>query len=180
METTGQQLTAIDESSNELIIKELIEKYKDMIFNMLCRMTCNYDDAMELAQETFLKAMIALPMFRYESSMKTWLYKIAVNLAINHKRKWSLFKKKEEPLETYLRDKRSSPEEQTCCKQLSHHVQQAINRLPKDQKAMIILRDIEELSYLEISHVLGLPIGTVKSRLARARCFLKKALAAYY
>ena len=81
--------------SNEQIINELIKDYKDMVFNLLYRMTYNYDDAMELTQETFMKAFQALPRFRFESSLKTWIYKIAFNLALNYKRKWKLFQKKE-------------------------------------------------------------------------------------
>ena len=166
--------------SNEQIINELIKDYKDMVFNLLYRMTYSYDDAMELTQETFMKAFQALPRFRFESSLKTWIYKIAFNLALNYKRKWKLFQKKETEVDIELKDKDCSPEEHTSDYQLSEHIQEAINKLPKDQKAMILLREIEELSYEEIAQILNLPLGTVKSRLARARCDLKSSLSRYY
>ncbi|OGF66865.1 MAG: hypothetical protein A2Y62_21865 [Candidatus Fischerbacteria bacterium RBG_13_37_8] len=161
----------------EEIINELVDNYKDMIFNLLYRMTSNYDDALELTQDTFLRAYEALPRFRYESSLKTWIYKIAFNMALNYKKKWKLFKKKDSFVDDNLMDCRSNPEEETSQRQLNAHIQNAINKLPADQKAMILLREIEELSYEEISQILNVPVGTVKSRLSRARCYLKELLA---
>lgn len=176
MEVTNQQAIINEEKSYEQCAKEIIETYKDSIFNLMCRIISNYDDAMELTQETFLKAIIALPNFRYESSIKTWLYKIAVNLALNYKRKWKLFFKKEKSIAQYLNQHTSSPEKITEDMQLNSLIQNAINNLPKELKAIVLLRDIEEFSYIEISKILNIPIGTVKSRLARARCILKKSL----
>lgn len=180
MNMRERNIAISEQKSAEQIINELLKDYKDMIFNLLYRMTYNREDAMELTQETFLKAFTALPKFRYESSMKTWIYKIAFNLALNYKRKWKLFHKKESVQEIALQDKDCGPEEHASDAQLSEHIQHAINQLPRDQKAMILLREIEELSYEEIAQVLNLPLGTVKSRLARARCDLKKSLEGYY
>jgi RNA polymerase sigma-70 factor, ECF subfamily len=180
MNMAEQNIAVAEEKSSEQLINEIIHDYKDMVFNLLYRMTYNYDDAMELTQDTFLKAFQALPNFRYESSLKTWIYKIAFNVALNYKRKWKLFRKKESVEDTMLKDKDCGPEERASDNQLSEHIQHAINELPKDQKAMILLREIEELSYEEIAQILNLPLGTVKSRLARARCYLKQSLARYY
>lgn len=160
----------------EEIINDFIFKYKDSIFNLLYRMTSNYDDALELTQETFMKAFVALPKFRYESSPKTWLFKIALNLSLNYKRRGKLFENKKSEIKIQARDKNCNPELSTSDKQMSKIIQSAINKLPLDQRAMILLREIEELSYEEIANILNIPMGTVKSRLSRARCFLKKLL----
>lgn len=180
MEASNQQAIINEDKSYEQLAKQIIETYKDSVFNLICRIISNYDDAMELTQETFLKAIIALPNFRFESSLKTWLYKIAVNIALNYKRKWKLFFKKEKSIAQYLNHNPVSPEKATVDKQLNSFIQNAINNLPKELKAIILLRDIEEFSYNEISKILNIPIGTVKSRLARARCILKKTLKEYY
>jgi len=176
-----QNVVISDEKSCEQIINELIEKYNTMVFNLIYKITTNYDDALELTQETFLKAFQALPGFRFESSMKTWIYKIAVNVALNYKRKTKLFHKKEDPLlDASLKDKDHSPEENASQGQMRDRILHAFDELPPDMKAMVLLREIEELTYEEIAQVLSLPIGTVKSRLARARCYLKKSLSTYY
>jgi len=163
-------------SEYEEIINDFIFKYKDSIFNLLYRMTSNYDDALELTQETFMKAFVALPKFRYESSPKTWLFKIALNLSLNYRRKEKLFENKKSDINIQAKHKDCNPEQSTSDKQMSKIIQAAINKLPLDQKAMILLREIEELSYEEIASILNIPIGTVKSRLSRARFFLKKLL----
>ncbi len=160
----------------EEIINDFIFKYKDSVFNLLYRMTSNYDDALELTQETFMKAFVALPKFRYESSPKTWLFKIALNLSLNYKRRLKLFENKKLEIKIQARDKNCNPEQSTSDKQMSKIIQSAINKLPLDQRAMILLREIEELSYEEIANILNIPMGTVKSRLSRARFFLKKLL----
>jgi RNA polymerase sigma-70 factor (ECF subfamily) len=180
MEVSEQHISLSKEKQCEQLIKEIIEKYKDSIFNIIYRIISNYDDALELTQEAFLKAMIALPNFRFESSLKTWIYRISVNLALNYKKKWKLFHKKEKSIAQYLCYNRPSPEKSTSDNQLNAIIQKAINALPNDLKAIILLRDIEEFSYTDIAKILNIPIGTVKSRLARARCILKKSLKAYY
>lgn len=158
------------------IIEKLIDEYKDLIFNLLYRMTYNYDDALDLVQETFIQAYKSLPNFRYEASLKTWIYKIAFNLALRHNKKWKFFKIINFGKKNKLISNCKNPEDSLSEHQLSEYIQSAINKLPPDQKAIILLREIDELSYEEIAEIMNIPIGTVKSRLSRARYYLKKVL----
>lgn len=158
------------------IIEKLIDEYKDFIFNLLYRMTCNYDDALDLMQETFIQAYKALPSFRYEASLKTWIYRIAFNLALGHKTKWKFFKIIKLDKDNKLISNCKNPEDSLSEHQISKYVQSTINKLPPDQKAIILLREIDELSYEEIAEIMNIPVGTVKSRLSRARFYLKKVL----
>ena len=141
----------------------------------------NAHDAEDAAQDVFLKAFQALSKFQPEASLYTWLYRIAANTCIDYKRKpiWeSLFGNSEEG-ERLVHDRASnepSPEKLYQSKQINFALQESLGRLSPKLRAIIILKEIEELSYEEIADTLEISIGTVKSRISRAREELQKLL----
>jgi RNA polymerase sigma-70 factor (ECF subfamily) len=145
-------------------------------------------EAEDLAQETFVRAYQALPRFRGESSFQTWLYRIASNLAIDASRRrrrlpWQTLSLGEplnddaSPLEWDLADGDArTPVEEVASGALREHVWSALAELPDKLRPMVILYDLQGLSYSEIAQLLGCPLGTVKSRLFHARCQLRDKL----
>ncbi len=164
--------------------EELIKKYEKKVYSLCYRYSGNYDDANDLAQEAFLKVYNSIDKFKGKSAFSTWLYRVTANVCLDEMRKQkksplSLDKPQEtEEGEMYfsLPDQKYNPEviaEKNDLRQLVH---KGIGELPKEQRIIIILREMEELSYEEISEVLEISIGTVKSRLNRARKNLKEIL----
>ncbi|MFH0839840.1 MAG: sigma-70 family RNA polymerase sigma factor [Candidatus Omnitrophota bacterium] len=168
----------------------LVLKYKDMVFNLCYRFLGNREEADDCAQETFIKVYRSLKNFRLESAFSTWLYRIAVNTCKNkitsleyrHRKNTIALnaeRKSEDGFYTLeIKDGSLSPKEILEKKEKDMLLQRAIDSLPEDQKAIVVLRDIEGLSYGEISEIGGYKLGTVKSKLARARQALAKKLRA--
>jgi len=160
---------------------EIVLKYQDKIFNLCRHMLGNAHDAEDAAQDAFLKAYQALPRFRPDASLFTWLYRIATNTCIDYKRKpvfESLFGDAGEG-ERLVHDRASdapSPEKLYQSKQIDQALQESLGRLSPKLRAIIILKEIEELSYEEIADALEVSMGTVKSRIARAREELQKTM----
>lgn len=168
-----------------------LEKHAQLVYNLALRLTGNPTDAEDLAQEALLRALKALPEFRGESAHSTWLYRITVNAWKNRVRSekrralWrtislSLFQGKdddEEPLPV----KADEPPLDRALEASEHEavVQKALLSLDDEARAIVVLRDIEGLSYKEISEALDIPEGTVKSRLSRAREALRGRLEKY-
>ena len=166
---------------------ELVLSHKDKVFNLCYWFVGDYQDANDLAQDVFFKAFKALRNFRFESAFSTWIYRIAVNTCKNRLKSFQYrLKKKFVHLNNtaaamnnpgvQIADESSSPEIELGRKEKSRLIQTAINSLPAEKKAVVVLRDIEGLSYEEISSVTGFNPGTVKSKLARARQDLRKKL----
>jgi len=158
----------------------LVRRYQDRIYNVTWRMLADADDAADVAQETFLAAWEGLGRFRGDSALYTWLYRIAVNKALLHRRARSSKREYaasggEAMLET-LEDCADGPAAAAERNERALMVQRAITGLPEDLKAVVVLRDIEGLAYEEIAEVLEIAVGTVKSRLHRARLALRDAL----
>ena len=166
----------------------LVLKHKDKLFNMVYWLLGDYQEANDCAQEIFIKVFKSLKKFRFESLFSTWLYRIAINTCKN-KLKSSAYrwKKKTVPLENpessehgnrsyEIRNGSPSPENKLEKKERMMLIQKAVNALPEEQNRVIVLRDIQGLSYQEIVDVTGLNLGTVKSRLARARMELRNKL----
>ena len=169
----------------------LVEKYQKKVLNITYRMIGNYDEACEVVQEVFLSAYRAIGKFRGESKFSTWLYSIAINLTKNHLRKMTARHHWEgasidDPVEIESGQRRggqpaheSSILEQLEKREVQAKVQECINLLDDEYREVLVLRDIQGFSYEEISDILKIPDGTVKSRLFRARdalkAFLKKA-----
>ena len=166
---------------------ELVLSHKDKVFNLCYWFVGDYQDANYLAQDVFFKAFKALKNFRFESAFSTWIYRIAVNTCKNRLKSFQYrLKKKFVHLNNTaaaknnpgveIADESSSPEIELGRKEKSRFIQTAINSLPTEKKAVVVLRDIEGLSYEEISSVTGFNLGTVKSKLARARQDLREKL----
>jgi RNA polymerase sigma-70 factor, ECF subfamily len=153
---------------------EIVLKYQDRIYNLCRHMLGNAHDAEDAAQDAFLKAYQALPKFQPEASLYTWLYRIATNTCIDYKRKpvfESLFRSTADG-EELAHDRASdepSPERLYQSKQLDQALREGLGKLSSKLRAIIVLKEIEELSYEEIAEALDISMGTVKSRISRAR-----------
>jgi RNA polymerase sigma-70 factor (ECF subfamily) len=169
----------------------LVRRHEKKIFNLLYRWLGDYDEAAEAAQEVFLSAYRSLKKFRGDSSFSTWLYRIAVNHAKDRRKNLKIAWKRMVPLETADPDgdggpvakiSHPGPDPAQDAEQQEVHerVQQALSRLDADDALLILLRDLQDASYEEIVQVLAIPIGTVKSRLHRARQALRTILAPYF
>jgi RNA polymerase sigma-70 factor (ECF subfamily) len=164
----------------------LVEKYQKQVFNIAYRFVGNYEDANDIAQETFLKVYRSIKSFRKEASFKTWLYHITTNVCKDELRK----KKKTklvsldapvsgndgQEFERQFESSVLSPEEKYAIKEEQKFVQKIINSLPEDYRIVLVFRELQELSYQEISDILNCSIGTVKSRLNRGRKQLKEKM----
>jgi len=160
--------------------EEIVLKYQDRLYNLCRYMVGNARDAEDITQDTFVKAYRNLGKFR-EGSFSSWIYRIAVNGCLDYRRRPVL-----EPLNRtspdgneYIVEPRSdtaTPEESLQSKQASLAVEQGLSSLSGKLKAVIVLVEIEGLTYEEVSEVLGISVGTVKSRLSRAREGLRRRL----
>jgi len=167
---------------------ELVLKHKDRLFNLVYWFLGDYQDANDCAQETFIKVFKSINSFRFESAFSTWLYRIAINTCKNRiKSSAYRWKKKTVSLEISNGSKNGNPCSEIVNgsptpaialekKERMMWIQKAINSLPEEQNQVVVLRDIQGLSYQDISDITGLNLGTVKSRLARGRLELKNKL----
>ncbi|MGC1454670.1 MAG: sigma-70 family RNA polymerase sigma factor [Nitrospirota bacterium] len=168
-------------SGDTSAFEEIVVTYQDKIYSLCRYMLGNAHDAEDAAQDAFLKAYQALPKFQPEASLYTWLYRIATNTCIDYKRKpifESLFGDSGEG-EKLVHDRASdapSPEKLYQSKQIDEALRESLEKLSPKLRAIIILKEIEELSYEEIADALEISMGTVKSRIARAREELQKLM----
>lgn len=156
----------------------LVAKYQRKIFRLLSRLIRDAAEIEDVAQEAFIKAYRALPNFRGESAFYTWLYRIAINTAKNYlvaqgRRAPTTTETEIDEAENFdegdqLRDV-NTPDSMLLSKQVGEAVNRAIERLPEDLRTAIVLRELEGLSYEEIAETMNCPIGTVRSRIFRAR-----------
>lgn len=166
---------------------ELVRTYNASIFHVAYRMLGDTADASDVVQEIFIKVFRHIGGFKGESALKTWIFRIAFSEILNRLRWWksrhrsSTVSLDDQPNgnEYYVRDSRPTPDEALESKEQELAIQQALGKLSGERRSIIVLRDIEGFSYTEIADVLGVSIGTVKSRLARARGDLKKSLMRY-
>lgn len=167
----------------------LILKYQDRVYNTILKICQNRDDAAELTQDTFVKVLESIQTFSGRSSFYTWLFRVAVNLTLNHCRRRfkastasldaanERLEKEKERLVSLLADPNGpDPAEIVQQKELAQIVVNLIGQLPQDFRVVLVLRDIEQMSYAHIAEVLEIEIGTVKSRLSRARTLLRDLL----
>lgn len=156
----------------------LVLKYQRKIMRLLSRMIRDPGEIEDVAQEAFIKAYRALPQFRGESAFYTWLYRIAINtarnwLAQNNRRPSTPSAQENEDGETFnatdnLTDS-SNPESEMASRQIAETVNKAMNDLPEDLRNAIVMREIDGMSYEDIAESMSCPIGTVRSRIFRAR-----------
>jgi len=181
---SDQQLVERVQQGDKKAFDLLVSKYQQRILNLVGRFVRNPNDAMDVSQEAFLKAYRALPKFRGDSAFYTWMYRIAVNTAKNY-----LAVQSRRPMEAdqdydeieqidssgVLRDQ-ATPEHMLLRDEIQDTVVKSIEDLPEDLRTAIMLREVEGLSYEEIAEVMECPIGTVRSRIFRAREAIDKQL----
>jgi len=163
----------------------LVLKYQRKVVNLVSRYVRNQSDALDVTQEAFIKAYKALPNFRGDSAFYTWIYRIAINTAKNHivaqgRRPpgSDLDAGTAEQMDIGIRlQENTTPENQLLQDEIAETVKEAIDALPEDLKTAIKLRELEGLSYEEIASAMSCPVGTVRSRIFRARDAINTKLA---
>ena len=174
-------------ASDDAAFSEVVARYKAKIYNYVYRMTGSADDAEDLTQEVFIRMYTSIDTFRGQSSLNTWLFRIAGNLCIDRFRRtkhrtpaYSL----DEPLgdeaqAQEVADETYAPHRLLENIEMAEQIQAALSKLPEKLRATLLLHDIEGLPYEEIAQISGCPLGTVKSRLFNARMQLRQHLAGY-
>ncbi len=162
----------------------LVTEYEKQVYRLCLKMVGNAEDAEDLAQEAFFKAWKGLKFYKFESSFSTWLYRLTTNVCIDHLRKQKrqtaaslTLDDEENGQELEIPDREPMPEEQLLKKERQQQLQLAMGKLEEDARLILTLRVVEDLSYEQIAQIMDLKIGTVKSRIARARERLKNILA---
>src|SRR5437016_1789130 len=172
----------------------LIAHYHQPIYSLVYRILSDPADAADTTQEVFLKVFRGMKRFNGQSSLKTWLYRIAIHEASNQKRWWFRHKRKETSMETpcesrsglnltlestLTANEQDSPFEHMMHEEVRAKVEMELREIPESYRTVVLLRDIEGLAYEEIAEILQLSLGTVKSRLTRGRECLRKRLIPY-
>ena len=177
-------VTALSQGSEDAY-EILIQRYQQPVYSLVCRLMSDPGDAPDIVQEVFLKVFRNVGSFRGNSSLKTWIYRIAVNEAYNHRRWFCRHQRQEVALGSEegtpnyagsMTDPGRSPFEQAADHETRALVEQALEKLNPKFRAAVVLRDIEDLSYEDIATVLDVSLGTVKSRIMRGREALRKIL----
>jgi RNA polymerase sigma-70 factor (ECF subfamily) len=153
----------------------LVDRYKDMAYNIAFRMLGDADAAKDMAQEGFIAAYNALGDFKFNSRFSSWLYRIVVNKCRDHFRAGRENIPVDEICDS-IAGPGPSPEKAASCRQTGDVVQQALNRLPRDYREVIIMKHIEGLDYQEIADALGVSVSALKVRAHRGREMLRKLL----
>jgi RNA polymerase sigma-70 factor (ECF subfamily) len=189
LETVDAVLVRRCQDGDYAAFDEIVARYKDGVYNYIWRMISDRDDVDDLAQEVFVRAFGSIKKFRQESNLRTWLYRIASNICIDKYRRSGPEKALKVPLEREMGDDSWEPIElpdssfdpsrmfdQT---ELRKEIDNALLRLPEKLRSVIVLYDIEGMAYDEIAETLDCPLGTVKSRLFKARMQLRGMLKPY-
>jgi RNA polymerase sigma-70 factor (ECF subfamily) len=178
---------------------QIVVLFQDRLYNAILRMVGDTDEARELTQETFTRALVKIDSFRGEAGPYTWLFRIAVNLAISQLRKVSRHRtfslhspggggngKAGYPddqaaglIDRIAEPRSDAPDEAALRAERNQHVLEALGRLDAEYRAVLVMRDIEGFDYQQMADVLNLPLGTLKSRLFRARLALRDELREY-
>jgi RNA polymerase sigma-70 factor (ECF subfamily) len=172
-------------AEDEAAFKEFFNVHNEAVFRLCFRILRDFQEAEDITQDVFFKAYLTMNKFRGESKVSTWLYRIAVNLSLNKQRRkkfkhilsLDFFSEKGDPQD---RDPGKGPMERLTEAEEKLLVDKAVDSLPKNQRMAVILNHYEELSYHEISEILGLSISSVRSLLYRAKQRLQKKLASSF
>jgi RNA polymerase sigma-70 factor (ECF subfamily) len=167
--------------------EELVSQYQSKVYALAYRYMGNEEDAYDMAQEAFIKAFRSLRSFKGKSSFSTWLYRVTTNVCLDELRKRKrrivplsldepLATREGDEVEKEIADNSPGPDIMYEQKEFSQYIQELLNEMKPDQKTAIVLRDVMGLSYEEISEVMNCSMGTVKSRISRARDVLRKKL----
>jgi len=172
----------------------LIGEFQQPVYGLVYRVVNDPADAADTTQDVFLKVFRGMKYFHGESSLKTWIYRIALHEAANRRRWWFRHKAKETPIEpaesetpgaaenamqVALTDHTDSPFDNVAHREVQHRVEEELRKVPEPYRTTLILRDLEEMSYEEIAEILEISLGTVKSRLTRGRDALRQRLTPY-
>jgi len=184
MTQTERELVSRARAGDTAAFEQLMLDNQDRVYTLCLRMTGDREDALDLAQEAFFNAWRGLSSFQGNSSFSTWVYRLASNACIDFLRKRKRRQQGESPHslddeEAPLpepADPRGSPEEELERRELRRAVERGLQALPDHHRQVLVMRELSGMSYQEIGAVLDLDLGTVKSRIARARLALKKFL----
>jgi len=176
-----QRCAARDEDA----CSELVSEHQRMVYQLSLNLLGDHNEALDLSQEVFLRVFRTIHTFRGHAALRTWIYRIVINQARNRQRWWRRRHRSQQiSLDEHIRNhgelpeagNGASPDRLLGQKQLAERIGTALDQLPFDQKTALVLREIDGLSYEEIGFSLGIAVGTVKSRLARARDALRAEL----
>ncbi len=181
---TEQELVARAKAGDDEAFAQLMHDNEKRIYNLTLRMTGNPEDAMDLAQEAFLNAWRGLKFFKGDSAFSTWVYRLASNACIDHLRRQKRRQDISVPMPVNdeddstpdIPDERFQPEQELERQELRRAVAEGLEQLSDEHRQVLVMREINGLSYQEIGGILDLEAGTVKSRIARARNSLRKIL----
>jgi RNA polymerase sigma-70 factor, ECF subfamily len=172
----------------------LVGEFHQPVYSLVYRIVADASDASDTTQEVFLKVFRGMKHFHGESSLKTWIYRIAIHEASNRRRWWFRHKAREtsmEPMESgnaesesigikdTLIDGAESPFENVAHEEVRARVEEELRKVPEPYRTTVVLRDLEEMSYEQIAEIMEISLGTVKSRLTRGREALRQRLSAY-
>ncbi len=172
-------------AGDEQACTELVESHQRMVYQLAFHLLGDKEEALDLSQDVFLTVFRMLDRFRGQSALRTWIYRIVVNQARNRQRWWRRrYQSAQVPLDVHVSEHGElssprddcGPERLLRQKEQADRVWQALRDLPFDQRTALVLREIDGLSYEEIGYSLNVAVGTVKSRLARARQLLRAEL----
>ena len=185
-EVGGREATLVQRcaAGDEVACADLVSEHQRMVVQLAVNLLGDRDEALDLSQEVFLRVFRTIHRFRGQSTLRTWIYRIAVNQARNRHRFWRRRHRADQvSLDQHIAahgDFQSAgelgPDRILAQKQLAERLQHALDHLPFDQRTAIVLREVDGLSYEEIAYSLGVAVGTVKSRLTRARQALRLEL----
>jgi len=191
--TEEAALVADLKAGSESAFASLIAQYHQPLYSLIARSLTDPADAADITQEVFIKVFRSIRGFHGESSLRTWLYRIAVHEASNQRRWWTRHKKQEltidspaesavgdegVPLAATLADRGDSPFDRAAQAEMRQRVEEALRQVPEAFRTVVVLREIEGFAYEEIAEILNVSIGTVKSRLMRGRSALRALLVA--
>ena len=173
-------------AQDEAAFEQLVLRYQKPVYNLCFRMAGNTEDALDLSQEVFLKLWRTLAQYQFDAAFTTWLYRLTQNVCIDFLRRrkrqqhvsLTVCDDADESRELSVPDPQPLPEEQVLFDEKQQAVRTAMNALPAAFREILELRVVRQLPYEQIAQIMDLPVGTVKSRLARARIQLKKELQA--
>lgn len=193
--TEEATLIAELKAGSEAAYTWLVGEFHQPVYSLVYRILTDPADAADTTQEVFLKVFRGMKHFHGESSLKTWIYRIAIHEASNRRRWWFRHKSKETSMELQettsaerpvfsayeaaLVDRHKSPFENAADDELRERIEVELRKVPEPYRTAIVLRDIEELSYEEIAEITRVSLGTVKSRITRGRDALRKILTEY-
>ncbi len=185
-EVDGREAALIERcnAGEEGACAELVAAHQRMVFSLAMHLLGDRDEALDLSQEVFLRVFRTLSSFRGQSALRTWIYRIVINQARNRQRWWRRrFRSSQVSLDEHLTqfgemESKTDvlPDRLLASKETASKIWLALDKLPFDQRTAIILREIDGLRYEEIAFSLGIAVGTVKSRLTRARQTLRAEL----